>query len=113
MSQDEAVGYRIIMNILSEPLKQIAKNAGEDGGVVVNNIMTSDNINAGYDALAGKYVTNMYDEGIVDPVRVTRCALENAASIASMLITTEAAVIEKKEEKTQPNIGAVSPYMGM
>ena len=112
-SQDEEVGYRIVMNILSEPLKQIAKNAGEDGGVVVNNIMTSDNINAGYDALAGKYVTNMYDEGIVDPVRVTRCALENAASIASMLITTEAAVIEKKEEKTQPNIGAVSPYMGM
>lgn len=90
---DEQLGLEILRGVLSEPLKQIAQNAGEDGAVVAS--QCHDNI--GFNAKTGKYV-DMMKEGIIDPVKVTRLALVNAASVATMLITTEAVVAEIPEE---------------
>ena len=90
---DEQLGLEILKSILSEPLKQIAQNAGQDGAVVASKCEG----NTGYNAKTGEYV-DMLKEGIIDPVKVTRLALVNAASVATMLITTEAVVAEIKEE---------------
>jgi chaperonin GroEL len=90
---DEQLGLEILRNILSEPLKQIAQNAGQDGAVVASNCKG----NTGYNAKTDEYV-DMLKEGIIDPVKVTRLALVNAASVATMLITTEAVVAEIPEE---------------
>lgn len=102
---DEQVGIDILKSILSEPLKQIAENAGEDGAVVAANCSGK----LGYNAKTGEYV-NMIEAGITDPVKVTRLALVNAASVGTMLITTEAVVAEIPEEK---NKTPMSPDMGM
>ncbi|MGI5898101.1 MAG: chaperonin GroEL [Candidatus Dojkabacteria bacterium] len=91
---DEQLGIEILKSVLSEPLKQIAENAGEDGAVVAANCKGS----KGFNAKTGKYV-DMIEEGIIDPVKVTRLALINAVSVASMLITTEAVVADIPEEK--------------
>ena len=91
---DEQLGIEILKSILSEPLKQIAENAGEDGAVVAANC--KDKI--GFNAKTGEYV-NMIEEGIIDPVKVTRLALTNAVSVGSMLVTTEAIVADLPEEK--------------
>jgi len=91
---DEQLGVDILRSVLSEPLKQIAKNAGKDGAVVASNC--HDNI--GYNAKTDEYV-DMVETGIMDPVKVTRLALVNAASVATMLITTEAVVAEIPEDK--------------
>ena len=90
---DEQLGLEILKSVLSEPLKQIAQNAGQDGAVVASNCKG----NTGYNAKTGEYV-DMLKEGIIDPVKVTRLALVNAASVATMLITTEAVVAEIKDE---------------
>lgn len=90
---DEQLGLEILKNVLSEPLKQIAQNAGQDGAVVAAQCKG----NMGYNAKTDKYV-DMLKEGIIDPVKVTRLALVNAASVATMLITTEAVVAEIPEE---------------
>ena len=102
---DEQVGIDILKSILSEPLKQIAENAGEDGAVVAANCSGK----LGYNAKTGEYV-NMIEAGITDPVKVTRLALVNAASVGTMLITTEAVVAEIPEEK---NKAPMNPDMGM
>jgi len=91
--QDEQLGIEILKSVLSEPLKQIAENAGQDGAVVASQCHG----NMGYNAKTDKYV-DMLKEGIIDPVKVTRLALVNAASVATMLITTEAVVAEIPEE---------------
>lgn len=91
---DEQLGVEILKSVLSEPLKQIASNAGEDGAVVASNCKG----NTGFNAKSGKYV-NMIEEGIIDPVKVTRLVLTNAVSVASMLVTTEAVVADIPEEK--------------
>ena len=91
---DEQLGIEILKSVLSEPLKQIAENAGKDGAVVAAECGKE----MGYDAKADKYV-DMIKEGIIDPVKVTRFALLNAASVGTMLITTEAVVADIKEEK--------------
>ena len=91
---DEQLGVEILKSVLSEPLKQIANNAGEDGAVVASNCKG----NTGFNAKSGKYV-NMIEEGIIDPVKVTRLVLTNAVSVASMLVTTEAVVADIPEEK--------------
>ena len=96
---DAAIGIDIIRKSLSEPLKQIAANAGFEGSVVVAEILSSKKKNFGFDARAGEYV-NMLKAGIIDPLKVTRSALENAASVSSMLLTTESALAEIPEEKT-------------
>lgn len=92
---DERTGARIVEKALEAPLKQIAANAGLEGAVIINQVKTMEPGN-GYDALNDKYV-NMIEAGILDPVKVTRSALQNACSVASTLLTTEAAVGDIKE----------------
>ncbi len=106
LSGDEKVGAQIVLKALQSPLRQIAKNSGVDGGVVVNEILKNINKKAyGYDALKNEYV-DMIQSGIIDPTKVTRSALQNAASVAATLLTTEAVVVEleeKTEKQTQPD----------
>ena len=96
-SDDEKVGYKILTAALDVPLRAIARNAGAKADVVVDCVLEKDGA-YGYDALNSKYV-DMFEAGIVDPAKVTRSALTNAASVGSMLLTTEAAVVELPEEK--------------
>ena len=93
---DEKTGVRIIAKALTEPMRQIATNAGIDGSVVLENVKKADKTGYGFDAYNEAYV-DMISAGIVDPTKVTRSALENAASIAATLLTTEALVADKKE----------------
>ena len=93
---DEKTGVQIVAKALTEPVKQIAANAGIDGSVVLEKIKTSRKVGYGFDAYKETYV-DMISAGIVDPTKVTRSALENAASIASVLLTTESLVADKKE----------------
>jgi chaperonin GroEL len=102
---DERTGARILMRALEEPARQIAVNAGFEGSVVVNNIKSKNDGRYGFDAESGDYVDDMIKAGIVDPAKVTRTALQNAASIASLLLTTEA-VIADKPEKEKEGAGA-------
>lgn len=114
-TDDEKIGYKILMTALDVPLKQIAYNAGAKGDVVVDTVK-KEKCAYGYDALMNKYV-DMFEAGIVDPAKVTRSALENAASVASMLLTTEAAVVTIKEPKSNapqmPDMGAMGGMGGM
>ena len=105
---DEKTGIRIIAKALTEPMRQIATNAGIDGSVVLENVKKADKVGYGFDAYNETYV-DMISAGIVDPTKVTRSALENAASIASVLLTTESLVADKKEP-TPP--AAPAPDMG-
>ena len=102
---DEQLGIEILRSVLSEPLKQIAENAGQDGAVIAANC----NENKGYNAKTGEYV-DMFEEGIIDPVKVTRLALVNGASVGTMLITTEAVVAEIK--KADDGSAGVDQSMG-
>jgi chaperonin GroEL len=97
LKDDQATGVNIVRKALEEPLKQIAQNAGKEGSVIVEEVRKG-KPGFGYDALNDKYV-NMFEAGIVDPAKVTRSALQNAASIAAMVLTTEAMVTEVPEEK--------------
>ena len=105
---DQDVGIRIVLRSLEEPLRQIVANAGEDSSVVLNKVAESDG-NTGYDAANGEY-GDMIKLGILDPTKVARTALQNAASIAGLMITTEAMVAEIPEEK--PPMPAHPPDMG-
>jgi chaperonin GroEL len=95
---DEKTGATIVLKSLMAPMKQIADNAGLDGSVIIAKIRESGKVGFGFDAYKEAYC-DMMEVGIVDPAKVTRCALQNAASIASTVLTTEAVVSEKKEEK--------------
>ncbi|GAA0083565.1 chaperonin GroEL [Clostridium sp. CTA-7] len=105
---DTQVGINIIVRSLEEPMRQIATNAGVEGSVIIENVKNKE-VGMGYDALQGNY-TNMIKAGIVDPTKVTRSALQNAASVASTFLTTEAAVVDIPQKET-PMPGA--PGMGM
>uniref|UniRef100_UPI00036C113D chaperonin GroEL n=1 Tax=Nonomuraea coxensis TaxID=404386 RepID=UPI00036C113D len=96
LSGDEATGAAIVMKALEEPLKQIAVNAGLEGGVVVEKVRNL-TPGEGLNAASGEYV-NMFESGIIDPAKVTRSALQNAASIAALFLTTEAVIAEKPEK---------------
>lgn len=106
-------GYEILIKALDEQLKQIAANAGKkDPAVVLNKVTESKGINFGYDANEDQYREDMIKSGIIDPLKVTRTALENAVSVAAMLLTTEAAVTEKpsskkESEASMPGIGGM------
>ena len=104
---DEKTGVKIVLKALEEPVRQIATNAGFDGGVVVDKILTSGKVGYGFDAYNEVYC-DMMACGIVDPTKVTRSALQNAASIASVILTTEAVVADQKEEAP-----AAAPAPGM
>ncbi len=110
---DEKIGYKILTAALDIPLRLIASNAGASADVVIETVK-SESGSYGYDALLNTY-TDMLKSGIVDPAKVTRSALENAASIAAMLLTTEAAVVEIPEEKAQamPDMSQMSGMGGM
>ncbi len=101
---DEAIGYRIVAKALEYPARQIAQNAGEDGGVVVDEIQSRPK-NFGYDASKGEYV-DMFEAGIIDPTKVARVALQNAASVAGLMLTTDVLCTEYKEEKHEKIEGA-------
>lgn len=111
-SDDEKMGYKILTAALDMPLRAIAYNAGAKSDVVVDNVRSGKDA-YGYDALLYRY-TDMFEAGIVDPAKVTRSALENAASVASMLLTTEAAVVDIPEEKaTAPDMSSMAGIGGM
>ena len=95
MTPDTVIGFNAVINALSAPIKQIAENAGVDGAVIANDIIAGRQ--KGYNALTGKY-GDMIEMGIVDPSKAMKCALLNATSVASMIITTESAIVEKKKE---------------
>ncbi|MFC4427785.1 chaperonin GroEL [Deinococcus navajonensis] len=103
---DEATGARILIRALEEPARQIAVNAGEEGSVIVNAVINSDKVRYGFNAATGEYVDDMVAAGIVDPAKVTRTALQNAASIGALILTTEAIVSDKPEKPQQGGQGA-------
>ena len=108
---DEKTGVRIVLKALEEPVRQIATNAGFDGGVVVNEIMRSGKIGYGFDAYNEVYC-DMMAAGIVDPAKVTRSALQNAASIASVILTTESVVADKKDPAAEAAANAAAASAG-
>ena len=105
---DEKTGVQIVLKALEEPVRQIAANAGLEGSVIVDNIKKSEKTGYGFDALTEEY-TDMIEAGIVDPTKVTRSALENAASVAAMVLTTESLVADIKEPAPA---AAPAPDMG-
>jgi chaperonin GroEL len=98
---DVQVGINIIKRVLEEPLRQIAQNAGYEGAVVVAKVREQKNPEDGFNALVDKY-ENLVEAGVIDPTKVVRSALQNASSIASLLLTTEALISEIPEEKPEP-----------
>ncbi len=107
---DEKVGADIILRAIKAPIKQIAQNAGYDAGVVADKVSNSDDENLGFNAATGEYV-DMFEAGIIDPLKVERIALQNATSVASLLLTTEATVSEIKEDT--PSAPAMPDMGGM
>ena len=107
---DELIGADIVKRALFAPLRQIAENAGFDAGVVAHAVSSADKANYGFNAASGEYV-DMFEAGIIDPVKVERIALQNAVSVASLLLTTEATVSEIKEDK--PAMPAMPDMGGM
>ena len=116
LSGDELIGADIVKRALFAPLRQIAENAGFDAGVVANKVEQGSDKKFGFNAANGEYV-NMFEAGIIDPVKVERIALQNAVSVASLLLTTEATVSEIKEEKPamppMPDMGGMGGMGGM
>src|ERR1700716_2018014 len=110
-NDDQKTGVEIVRKALSWPARQIAINAGDDGSVIVGKILEKDTYAYGYDAQSGEYV-NMMSKGIIDPTKVVRAALQNAASVAGLLITTEAMVAELPQKKSPPMPGGGGGGMG-
>ena len=110
---DETTGVAIIRRAIEEPLRQICANAGVEGAVVVQKV-SEGSADFGYNARTDVY-ENLYAAGVVDPAKVTRVALENAASIAGMFLTTECVIVEKKEDKPEmpmnPGMGGMGGMM--
>lgn len=107
LTDEEVVGYKIVRRALEEPIRQIAENAGLDGSIIADKAK-HEKVGIGFDAAAMKW-TNMIEAGIIDPAKVTRSALQNAASIASLLLTTECAITDLPEPDSAP---AGAPGMG-
>ena len=109
---DERTGARIVLKALEAPLRQIAKNAGLEGSVIIDKILATNKPNFGFDAQNEEYVENMIEAGIVDPTKVTRSALENASSVAAMVLTTESLVADEPEPAAAPAAGGMGGDMG-
>ena len=112
---DQEVGIRIIRKALESPARQIANNAGADGSVIVGKLIEEDKPTIGYDAQTGEF-TDMIKAGVIDPTKVVRSALQNAASVAGLLVTTEAMVAELDEPKPAapaPDMGGMGGMGGM
>ncbi len=108
---DEKTGAKIVLHALEEPVRQIAENAGVEGSVIINNIRKADKVGYGYNVLNGQY-GDMISNGIVDPTKVTRSALQNAASVAAMVLTTESLVADKKEPAPAAPAAPANPGEG-
>ncbi|MEG1620882.1 MAG: TCP-1/cpn60 chaperonin family protein, partial [Oscillospiraceae bacterium] len=108
---DEKTGVRIVLRALEEPIRQIAENAGLEGSVIIDKIKRSKKMGYGFDAYNEAY-NDMMEIGVVDPTKVTRCALQNAASVAAMVLTTESLVADlpEKEAPAMPNQGMGGMY---
>jgi chaperonin GroEL len=111
LSGDEAIGAKIVFRALEEPLRQIAANAGEEGATVVQKVKSLKGPN-GYNAQTGEY-EDLLKAGVIDPTKVARCALQNAGSIAGLLLTTEVLIADKPEEKPAPAPGGHGGGMDM
>ena len=114
---DEKIGSEIILRAIKSPMKQIAENAGFDAGVIVNSVESNSDENIGFNAANGEYV-DMFAEGIIDPVKVSRIALQNAISVSSLLLTTEATISDVKEDTpaaapAMPDMGGMGGMGGM
>ncbi|MFL5403109.1 MAG: TCP-1/cpn60 chaperonin family protein, partial [Gemmatimonadales bacterium] len=101
-TEDEKIGVEIVRRALEEPIRMIAQNAGAEGSIVVARVKESKEKNFGYNAATDAY-EDLVKAGVIDPTKVTRTALQNAASIAGLLLTTECVVVEKKEDKPAPS----------
>ncbi len=104
---DEKTGVNIVLKSLEAPIRQIALNSGLEGSVIIDKIISSGKVNYGFDAYNEVY-TDMLEAGIVDPTKVTRSALENAASVAAMVLTTESLIADKKEDAAAANAAAAA-----
>ncbi|MCQ4086709.1 chaperonin GroEL [Saccharibacillus sp. JS10] len=113
VSGDEKTGVNIVLRALEEPIRTIAANAGEEGSVIVDRLKKEE-VGIGYNAATGEWV-NMFDAGIVDPAKVTRSALQNAASVAAMFLTTESVIADKPEPAgpAAPDMGGMGGMGGM
>ena len=109
-NDDQRVGIEIVRKAALTPLRQIAENAGEDGAVISGKVLDKDEYNWGFDAQTGEF-KDMVKAGIIDPTKVVRSALQHAASVGSLMITTEAMVAER-QEKTPGNGGSPAGGMG-
>ncbi len=108
---DEQIGVDIIRKAIEEPIRMIVQNAGGEGSIVIEKVRASKDSAYGYNALTDTY-ENLVQAGVIDPTKVTRTALQNAASIAGLLLTTEALIAERKEEKSAPSGGPPGGGMG-
>jgi chaperonin GroEL len=108
LAGDQMIGVDIVRLAVEEPLKQIATNAGKEGSVVIEKLKSESNQNMGYDAKTDLY-KDMIEAGIIDPVKVVRSALQNAASIAGLMLTTEALVAEIPEKKSDMQMPMPGP----
>ena len=104
---DEKTGAKIVVRVLEEPMRQIAANAGLEGSVIVNEVRSHKGVNYGFDAKKEEYV-DLMKSGIVDPTKVTRSAIQNASSVAAMVLTTESLIAEKKEDAAAANAAAAA-----
>jgi chaperonin GroEL len=97
-TEDEKIGVEIVRRALEEPIRMIAQSAGAEGSIVVSKVREAEDKNRGYNAATHNY-EDLVKSGVIDPTKVTRTALQNAGSIAGLLLTTECVVVEKKEDK--------------
>jgi chaperonin GroEL len=111
LNQDQETGLQIIRRAIEEPLRQIVENAGKEGSVIVNAVKNVSDVSHGYNARTDEY-GDMFEQGVIDPAKVSRVALQNAASVASLLLTTEATIVDKPTKKTdEGQYGNESPMM--
>ncbi|WP_447971561.1 chaperonin GroEL [Nitrospira sp. M1] len=110
LSHDQQVGVNIVRRALEEPLRQIAINAGEEGSMIVEKVK-DESTTRGFNAASGDYV-DMVEAGVIDPTKVSRCALQNAASVAGLMLTTEVMITDLPEEKKEPAMGGHDHGMG-
>jgi chaperonin GroEL len=106
LTHDEEIGFNIVVRACRSPIQQICENAGEDGAVVVNKVQESKDANYGFDARLGEFV-DMVKRGIIDPTKVVRSALQNSASVATLLLTSDALVAEMPKEEKKPAGGGM------
>ena len=115
VNADQKVGVEIVRHALEWPVREIAENAGVDGAVVVGRLRESNDTNVGYEAQAGKYL-DMFEAGVIDPTKVTRYVLQNAASVSGLLLTTEAMVADAPQDDApsmpMPDMGGGMGGMG-